>query len=72
MYIHSTFRVCNLDKHMWYMDQQITTNGLRNSIRGAYLIYIIISVVYGKFRKRLDGFGRAIARWNCLGVKMIA
>ena len=34
-------------------------------------IYIIINVLCGRKWKPLVGFGRAIARWNRLGIKMI-
>ena len=34
-------------------------------------IYIIINVLLRRFGYHVVGFGRAIARWNCLGVKMI-
>ena len=36
-----------------------------------FWIYIIINVMYGTFRKRLGGIGRAIARWNRLGLKTL-
>ena len=34
-------------------------------------IYIIINVLFGCYWSVLNGFGRAIARQNCLGIKMI-
>ena len=34
-------------------------------------IYIIINVLSGRFQDRVDGFGRAIARWNRIAIKMI-
>ena len=40
-------------------------------LSGPRPIYIIINVLYGRSQGPLLGFGRAIARWNRLGIKMI-
>ena len=41
----------------------------KNIFRNIWVIYIIINVLWSKFWKITDRFGRAIARWNRLGLK---
>ena len=45
-----------------------TNFSLRSSV---VTIYIIIDVTFGVFRYSVDGFGRAMALWNHIGIKTI-